>query len=228
MPLSKRPLSPVFARVAGIPLVLLLLLVSSAVRAEDDAKAHYQKATAHFAVGEYHDAAIEYEAAFKLKQDPAILFNAAQAFRLAGENQKALLLYNNIIKLYPGTHYAKDSKERIQKLSESGTSPPAATPAPEPTSVPPPVAPPPVTPIAPAPAAATPAVVAPPAPPPSAPAAVISSPPPPAEDHPIYTRWWFWTGVGVVVVGAVVAGIALSSGGSAGPWNNLPPVMGVR
>ena len=74
MPLSKRPLSPVFHRVARIPVVLLLLLlVPSAVRAQDDAKAHYQKATAHFAVGEYHDAAIEYEEAFKLKQDPALL-----------------------------------------------------------------------------------------------------------------------------------------------------------
>jgi len=223
MPLSKRPLGPLFDRVARIPVVLVLLLASGAARAEDDAKAHYQKATAHFAVGEYHDAAIEYEEAFKLKQDPAILFNAAQSFRLAGENQKALLLYNNIVKLYPGTHYAKDSKERIQKLAESGTSPPAAPPAPEPSSLPPPV-----TPIAPPPATPAPVVVTPAAPPPSAPAAVISSPPPPTEDHPIYTRWWFWTAAGVVVVGAVVAGIALSSGGSAGPWNNLPPVPGVR
>jgi hypothetical protein len=62
-------------------------------------------------------------------------------------------------------------------------------------------------------------------PPATAPAVIVSSPSPsPAEAHPIYTRWWFWSGVGVVVVGAVVAGIALSSGGSAGPWNNLPPV----
>jgi tetratricopeptide (TPR) repeat protein len=222
MPLSKRPLSPVFDRVARIPVVLLLLMISSAVvHAEDDAKAHYQKATAHFAVGEYHDAAFEYEAAFKLKQDPAILFNAAQAFRLAGENQKALLLYNNIIKLYPGTSYAKDSKERIQKLAESGTSPPAAAPAPEPS----PVAPPPVTPLAPAPGAPPPAVMT---PPPSPPEAVISSSPPPSESHPFYTHWWFWTGAGVLVVGAVVAGIALSSGGSAGAWNNLPKQTGVR
>jgi hypothetical protein len=223
MPLSKRPLSPVFERVARLPLILLLL-VSAPSRA-DDAKAHYQKATAHFAVGEYHDAALEYEEAFKLKQDPAILFNAAQSFRLAGESQKALLLYNNIIKLYPGSQYAKDSKERIEKLAESGTSPPAATPPAEP----PPVAPPPVAAIAPAPA---PAAVAPlPAAAPSGrPAVVVSSAPPtPAEDHPIYTRWWFWTGVGVVVVGAVVAGIALSSGGTtSSPWNNLPPVQGLR
>ncbi len=133
-------------RAAWIPAisVLLLLLASAPVRA-DDAKTHYQKATAHFAVGEYHDAAIEYEEAFKLKQDPAILFNAAQSFRLAGDNQKALLLYNNIIKLYPGTQYAKDSRERIEKLAQSGTSPPAAmppaTPPPATTAAPPPVTP---------------------------------------------------------------------------------------
>ncbi|HEY6476724.1 MAG TPA: hypothetical protein VI456_09095, partial [Polyangia bacterium] len=203
--MSKRPLRPVFERVARLP-VVLLLLVSSTGRA-DDAKAHYQKATAHFAIGEYHDAAIEYEEAFKLKQDPAILFNAAQSFRLAGENQKALLLYNNIVKLYPGTQYAKDSKERIQKLAESGTSPPAAAPPAEPPAV----APPPVAAIPPAP----PPAVTPAMPPPvAAPTVVVSSPPrTPTEEHPVYTRWWFWTGVGVVVVGAVVAGIALSSGG---------------
>ncbi len=119
MPLSsKRSLSPWSRWVVWVPATLLLLASATALAA-DDAKAHYQKATAHFAVGEYHDAAIEYEEAFKLKQDPAILFNAAQSFRLAGDNQQALLLYNNIIKLYPSTQYAKDSKERIEKLAQS-------------------------------------------------------------------------------------------------------------
>ncbi len=217
MPLSKRPSTPPAGWAAWIPAFLLLL--SAATGHAEDAKAHYQKATAHFAVGEYHDAAIEYEEAFKLKQDPAILFNAAQSFRLAGENQKALLLYNNIVKLYPGSQYAKDSKERIQKLAESGTSPPAAMPPAEP----PPVAPPPVVPIAPAPAVAAPGLAAAPS---GGPAVVISSPPASTEGHPVYTRWWFWTGVGVVIVGAVVAGIALSSGGTTStPWNNLPPVQ---
>ena len=124
MPLSlKRSLSPWSRWVVWIPATLLLLASATALAA-DDAKAHYQKATAHFAVGEYHDAAVEYEEAFKLKQDPAILFNAAQSFRLAGDNQQALLLYNNIIKLYPSTQYAKDSKERIEKLAQATTAPP--------------------------------------------------------------------------------------------------------
>ena len=214
MPLSKRSLSPWSRWVVWVPATLLLLASANAVAA-DDAKSHYQKATAHFAVGEYHDAAIEYEEAFKLKQDPAILFNAAQSFRLAGDNQQALLLYNNIIKLYPSTQYAKDSKERIEKLAQATTAPPAATPAPV-TPIPPPapavVAPPPAI----EPAAGT----------PGASATVVSSAPPNAsEAHPVYTRWWFWTAIGVVAAGAVITAVAVSSGGSAGSWNNIPPVQ---
>jgi tetratricopeptide (TPR) repeat protein len=197
-----------------VPATVLLLASATAVAA-DDAKAHYQRATAHFAVGEYHDAAIEYEEAFKLKQDPAILFNAAQSFRLAGDNQNALLLYNNIVKLYPSTQYAKDSKERIEKLAQATTTPPAATPAPV-TPIPPPapmvVAPPPAI----DPAAST----------AGASATIVSTAPPSTSDaHPIYTRWWFWTAVGVVAAGAVITTIAVSSGGSAGSWNNIPPLQ---
>jgi tetratricopeptide (TPR) repeat protein len=199
------------------------LLTATTAGAADDAKAHYQKATAHFAVGEYHDAALEYEEAFKLKQDPAILFNAAQSFRLAGDSQKALLLYNNIIKLYPSTQYAKDSKDRIEKLAQATTAPPSA-----PAPPPPPAAPLPITPIAPpAPVATAPLPAIAPAPAtPGAAAVVVSSPAPGAmgagESHPIYTRWWFWTGVAVVVAAGVLTAVALSSGG--GSWNNLDPV----
>jgi tetratricopeptide (TPR) repeat protein len=214
MLLSKRSLSPRSRWVVWVP-ATLLLLASATAAAADDAKAHYQKATAHFAVGEYRDAAIEYEEAFKLKQDPAILFNAAQSFRLAGDNQQAMLLYNNIIKLYPSTQYAKDSRERIEKLSQATTAPPAATPAPV-TPIPNPapvvVAPPPAV----EPAATTPGASA---------TIVASGPPSEGQAHPIYTRWWFWTAVGVVAAGAAITAIAVSSGGSAGSWNNLPPLQ---
>jgi len=214
MPLSKRSLSPWSRWVVWVPATLLLLASATAVAA-DDAKAHYQKATAHFAVGEYRAAAIEYEEAFKLKQDPAILFNAAQSFRLAGDNQQALLLYNNIIKLYPSTQYAKDSKERIEKLSQAATAPAAPSPAPV-TPIPPPA---PVV-------AAPPPAVEPATTTPGASATIVSSPTPSgSEAHPIYTRWWFWTAIAVVAVGATITAVAVSSGGSAGSWNNLPPLQ---
>jgi hypothetical protein len=37
-----------------------------------------------------------------------------------------------------------------------------------------------------------------------------SSSPEPEESPPVYKRWWFWTGVGAVVAGGVVAGVLLS------------------
>ena len=225
-----------------------LLAASPPARADDaaDARMHYQKATAHYAVGEYHDAALEYEAAYKAKQDPALLYNAAQSHRLAGDNQKALLLYRNIVKLHPTSKYAAESKDRIQKLEQAiavTNSPPnqpasldtgAPSAAPVAPLPPPPVtasapvrplgAPPPVAaasmPSVPAPAAAAPV---PSAPPPSAMLTTAAAPPPTGET-PIYEKWWFWAGVGVVVVGAVVAIAALSS--STTPWANVPDVSG--
>ena len=226
-----RPLSrsPVARWLVALAVSAAGLIPTGGARADDaaDAKAHYQKATAHFAVGEYREAAAEYEEAFKLKQDPAILFNAAQAHRLAGDSQKALLLYNNVIKLYPTSPYAADSQERISKLSQAGGGPMAPPPAEGPPGarapavgetsaaavVPAPLVPPPVPTLN----APTPAAVL------SAPA--LAAPPPPSETEarPIYKRWWFWTAAGGVVALGVVAMVVLA-GGSGGSWNNLPDV----
>ena len=229
MPKAKRWWGWTAAGIAGVLLASLAARPAGAAPA-DDAKAHYQKATAHFAVGEYRDAAVEYEEAFKLKQDPALLYNAAQSFRLAGDNQKALLLYGNLVKLYPTSPYATESKERIAKIkaemaaAPAATAPPAAAPA---APAPAPAAP--VAPIAPvttpAPAAPPPPAVT-PVPPAPAPAAapLVSAPAPePEASHPFYTRWWFWTAAGAVVAAGVITGIALSSGSSSA-WANVSPI----
>jgi hypothetical protein len=200
-----------------------------------DARTHYQKATAHYAVGEYHDAAMEYEAAYKAKQDPALLYNAAQSHRLANDNQKALLLYKNIVKLHPTSKYAAESKDRIEKLEAAiaTTQSPPNQPAPVQLgaggTATPPAASPPVQPLTqPAPGAAPPPAALPPpvAAPGPAPAATLTAtaPPPSGGETPIYSKWWFWTGAGIVVVGAVVAIVALS--GSTKPWGNAPDVNG--
>jgi tetratricopeptide (TPR) repeat protein len=206
-----------------------------------DAKTHYQKATAHYAVGEYREAATEYESAYKAKQDPALLYNAAQSHRLAGDNQKALLLYRNIVKLHPSSKYAVESKDRIEKLEQAiatTQSPPnqpapvegaaAATPS---TPAVAPIAPgvpasSPVQPIGqPVPGAAAPAPGAAPASPGAPASTLTASPPPPAGSTPIYEKWWFWVG-GIAVIGAVaITAIALSGGGG-GAWSNIPDVHG--
>jgi hypothetical protein len=217
----------------SVLLFAALLMLSSVARADDaaDAKMHYQKATAHYAVGEYREAAAEYEAAYKAKQDPALLYNAAQSHRLANDNQKALLLYRNIVKLYPTSKYAAEAKDRIEKLEQAiaTTQSPPNQPAPvELGKTPPAGAPPAVTPVQPI-SPAAPATSAPPpsAPPPtdSASATVTATAPAPASaGTPIYTKWWFWTIVGAAVVGGTVAIIAASS--SSTPWNNVSTVNG--
>jgi tetratricopeptide (TPR) repeat protein len=212
---------------------LVVVCAATPVRADDasDAKVHYQKATAHYAVGEYKEAAGEYEAAYKAKQDPALLYNAAQSHRLAGDNQKALLLYRNIVKLHPTSKYAIESKDRIDKLEQAiaTTQSPPNQPAPVDGNAPAASAP--VQPLVPAttpgaPPAAAPPPAVPPAPPPGAsPAATLTTAPPSNGEAPVYTKGWFWAVIGAVVVGGVVTAVVLS-GGSSGAWSNVPDVKG--
>jgi tetratricopeptide (TPR) repeat protein len=183
--------------------------MSHVALADDAAEArdHYKKATAHFAVGEFADAANEYESAFKLKQDAALLFNAAQSRRLAGQNEKALVLYKNYLQLYPKAKNVADVKEQITKLQEAITAAESAKTAPptntvEPSNVPPPAE----THTEPAQQQAQ------------------TQPPPPEtkpEKTPIYKKWWLWTIVGVVVIAAVVIPVAIIES-SPGKWGNVP------
>src|SRR4051794_29733188 len=82
--------------------VALLLGVIGPVRADDasEARMHYERATSAFALGKFADAASEYEKAFELKSDRALLFNAAQSHRQAGDKQRALLLYQNYLRIF--------------------------------------------------------------------------------------------------------------------------------
>jgi hypothetical protein len=40
---------------------------------------------------------------------------------------------------------------------------------------------------------------------------------PDGGETPVYKKWWFWTGIGAVVAGAVVTGVVLSGGDSKPP-----------
>ena len=207
-------------RIAAAVILVLTIVGSGVARAEDaDAEAarqHYKAATGHFAVGEFSDAAAEYEAAFKLHQDPALLFNAAQSRRLAGENQKALVLYKNFLHLYPSSPNIPAVREQIDKLQEAIAAENKAKTAPPTGTVEPRTETPATTPPATTPPTTTTTTTSPPPP-----TAATEPPPPTNEKPPFYKKWWFWTAVGVVVVAAVVIPIAVIESQPA--WNNLPP-----
>ena len=101
----------------------------------DEVRAYLDKATAAFALSRYAVAAENYEKAFELKPDPAVLYNAAQAHRLAGNKERALDLYQSYLRMY-GTEkraeiekHVENLKEAIEKDRAVATSPPR-TPAP--------------------------------------------------------------------------------------------------
>src|SRR6185312_14996699 len=102
--------------------VALLLMGQTAAAWADnaaDAKAHYQSATAFFAVGEFAKAADEYQQAYTLKPDPALLYNAAQSYRLAGNNERAIILYKNYVSLYPDQANVDEVRNQIAKLKDA-------------------------------------------------------------------------------------------------------------
>jgi hypothetical protein len=131
-------------------LAALVLLVAAAVPAraasasDDEARAAFEHATAQFALHHFADAAQAYEKAFELRPDPALLYNAAQSHRLAGNNARALELYQSLLRLY-GDRLRNRAEviEHIQKLNvalDAEHRAPRATPV---TSAPPPATPPP-------------------------------------------------------------------------------------
>jgi tetratricopeptide (TPR) repeat protein len=195
-------------RVVAVASVLLVGLLPEARAAEP---IDYEKeATAAFALGHYAEAAEAFEKAFRQEPEAALLYNAAQAHRLAGNKERALTLYENYMRVYGNKEKRAEVQSRIDELkaaidhdSQVRTRPP---------NEPEPVAP--AAPVSPIPARRPPPVVAsvPPEPlpePERAPPMLTAPPgPSPSEaDHPSTSRVWLWTLLGVVVVGGAVAGL---------------------
>jgi tetratricopeptide (TPR) repeat protein len=109
-------------------LVTVLALAAPAARAlaaepadekTAQAKALSQEANAMYAVGDFAQAADKYQAAYKLKPDAALLYNAAQSYRMAGNNEKAVLLYKNYVMFYPNARNRSNVDLQISKLQEA-------------------------------------------------------------------------------------------------------------
>jgi tetratricopeptide (TPR) repeat protein len=122
-----------------LALVTLLTCATAHADAIDDAKAHYRHATAAYALGKFAEAANDYEAAYELAPDPALLFNAAQAHRLAGNKPRALMLYQSYARMYPDQPNVDEVRRHIDDLKQAianpQTTPPPETSAPHPAAV---------------------------------------------------------------------------------------------
>jgi tetratricopeptide (TPR) repeat protein len=195
--------------------VMLTPFVPAAAHADParlrEARAHYEQAVADYNLDEYAPALAEFREAYRIKPDPSFLFNIAQCHRKLGQNEAALDYYRKYLRNLPDAPNRADVERIVAELRSKETAPPAdATPTPPPAPI----------------ATPTPAPVPPPrleAPTPAPEASLIATPAPPPTSSPIYKRWWFWTGVGVIVVSAVIIGVVASSKGPQPYVGNLGP-----
>jgi len=207
---------------AALMLSVLLLAGGRDARAGDPnaekARAHFQQADTYFKLEKYAAALQEFEQAYLAKQDPSFLYNIAQCHRLMGNRADAIRFYKRYIIDAPNAPNRPTAEKHIRDLEAAShggddttgahTPPPVFPPPQEPAKTGPtaPRAPPPTAP-------PTLALDARPPPPPSPQSdAMLTNPagPSPSEDHPFYTRWWFWTAVGGVVVGGLLLTLLLS------------------
>jgi hypothetical protein len=164
------------------------------------------KAREAFAAGRYDEALQTFAKLYAETLHPVYLRNIGRCHQKMREPQKAIDAFKDYLAKAPKTGKEKVTADEraeiegyIQEMEALRDEQARAAAAPPPA----PVAP--VTP------AVQPAAPLPAAPPPAE--TLTATAPPPAESHPFYTRWWFWTGVGAVVVTGVVVGIVASSGG---------------
>lgn len=201
----------------AVTLTVVLLLAGRSARAADakaeQARAHFQQGDTYFKLDKYANALQEFEQAYLAKQDPSFLYNIAQCHRLMGNRVEAVRFYKRYITDAPNAANRPVAEKHIRDLesalgAEELTGPHVA-PAPAPGG-PAPASPGAMPPPSPTPAQPALALAAPPPPPPASDAALGAPPPSPSDDQPIYTKWWFWTAVGGVVVAGLVTALVLS------------------
>jgi tetratricopeptide (TPR) repeat protein len=105
----------------GLVLVVGLLVAAPAWSAggEDDivsAKEHFRRGSKLFDLGRFEEAAKEYEAAYEAKDDPVLLYNIAQAHRLAKHTDRALFFYKTYLRKVPNARNRAEVQVRITEL----------------------------------------------------------------------------------------------------------------
>jgi tetratricopeptide (TPR) repeat protein len=94
---------------------------------------------AHFDLGEYDAAIVDFKEAYRLFPSPGLLYNLGQAHRLKGDCGGALTMYRNYLRLEPDTVHREVVQKHIADMEACERS---RKEAPEPATLPAPDAPP--------------------------------------------------------------------------------------
>jgi tetratricopeptide (TPR) repeat protein len=194
--------------------VAAVLAIAPAVMAQteaqkQEAKEHYERARKLYDVGKYNEAIEEYQKVYLLADDPNMLFNIAQCYKLSDRPEEAVRFYRNFLRRSPNAPnrtlveklIAELEKQIDEKKKTAPTTPPTTPPPTE-------TAPPPNTTSPPPPATTTPPPMT-TMPPPTEPAGTVVQPIQPVEPPPPKSRALPYTLLGVggaLIVTSVIAG----------------------
>jgi hypothetical protein len=183
--------------------LLILSLAAATVHASpaEEAHQHFEEGNKHFHLGAFYKAAEEYKLAYRAKPDPVLLYDAAQALRLAHEPGEAIFFYKSFLSTGPKSQQRHVVEQRIVELTRELEAQRHAAlsvePSPAPLVLAPPESP-----------ATAPTVTAPTAP------EVFATQGPVLVAHPAprRRRWWPWAVAGAAVVVGVALGVGLGVG----------------
>ena len=162
---------------------------------KSDAREHARKGTSLYGLGKYLAASVEFEAAYSVKPEAGLLYNAAQSARLGGDLRRARTLYSTYVSFHPDGGNLVDAKGHLEKLDQQLAAEEAARRAPRPEPE-------------------RPVVTRGPAP-----ARVAQA------GRPCLKKWWFWTAIGggAIVLGTAIT-LGVVYGRPAPKWSNEPDI----
>jgi len=181
---------------ASLLLAAFLVVVPRAARAQmtqaqkDEVKLHYQRATRAYDLQKYTEAIDEYQKAYEISGDPPMLYNIAQAYRLADQPGEAARYYRRFLQRMPNARNREDVERKIadqEKLAEQRKKVEPVPPPPPPVQT----KPPPIVEVKPPP---PPPTITPPTPP-------TPPPPPPETSHARAVVGWSLLAAGVIADG---------------------------
>jgi hypothetical protein len=175
------------------------VLLPLAARGADRIEAKERKAHVECSAGNYTEGVRLLAELWVASSDTTYIYNQGRCYEQNGQNEQAVSRFREYLrktKKLPAVDSAEINRRiaELERQASKQVGPPQTVinlvqpAASQPAAVPP---------AAPAPVDRT--------------AELVSAPrPAPEGDSPVYKRWWFWTGIGAVVVGGAVTAVLLS------------------
>jgi tetratricopeptide (TPR) repeat protein len=81
-------------------------------------KSHYQRASRDYDLGKFDEAIDEYQVIYEIDGDPVMLYNLAQAYRLAEQPEKAIQFYRRYLLRAPEARNREAVEQKIEALAK--------------------------------------------------------------------------------------------------------------